>query len=328
MLAVTSTPFSDEVVNVVPPSTSTACYPSWHAIFAPLASGSQVTVASGCRVNAQGNVPCAPEKMRAVAEAQLQRLVSRWLFDGKLSLDAYTLARYMQTEVGDGTIEERVAVGEAAVNRARLKKPPTSVVGLLLFNQRFGHPNRGYYGPIHGPGGVTTSPYDRWASTSKDPTVLTLLLAIAILNGLTDNFSRGADDQVGLEYASAFPNPAGFVQKLARQGDYWVGPLPGVDHWRTFLTRSVGVSPASPTGATLLMRGLLAVSSRTRPIWSREMPICMPREITIAGKPRSTKNIIVGLVATLGLVGLSWVSLQVAKDLAAVKAMPSQRRRV
>lgn len=225
-----------------------------------------IKVVSGCST-VGGNVNCPPEQMRARAEAQgLQQ--GWWPAGEPLTLTHYTLARYMTSEVGSGTPEERVAVGEAVVNRARLAK--TDVNGMLLYRQVSGHPNRGWYGPIHGPEGVSSAPYGRWAATSKDPTSVNLLLAKLILDGSTDNFAMGADDQNGMQY---FENPAANVRKQADQGDYWVGPLPGVNHWHTFLYRHFGVDQNTPTGQLLLQRGLAAVANRASPDWSG-LPYC------------------------------------------------------
>jgi len=250
-------------------ATSTQCYPWFHAKFEPLRQAKQVTIRSGCSLGSNGNINCPPEAMRANAEAQLRAMGAL----GSLDLETYTLARYMQGEVGSGTIEERVAVGEAAVNRAKLAGKK-SALDILLYRQAPGHPNRGWYGPIHGSGGVTSAPYGRWATTSADPTVLTLLLANLVTSGQSNNFSRGADDQDGLEYTAAFPDPAYKVTKEAGEGNYWVGPLPGVDHWHTFLWRHYGVSKSSAEGAALLARGLAAVADRTRPTWPADMPVC------------------------------------------------------
>lgn len=244
-------------------TTKIDCYPWWHAEYEPLRKAQQITVSSGCST-VNGNVACSPESMRANAEAQIGE---------PLSLEAYTLARYMQSEVGSGTLEERVAVGEAAVNRS--KKLPRGVLDLLLYRQgNPSHPNYGYYGPIHGEGGVTTAPYGRWAATSRDPTYLTIKLAKLVADGKSGNFARGADDQDGLEYTAAFPDPAAKVRFQANKGSYWIGLLPGVDHWRTFLWRDYGVRPTSPEGAALLAQGLAAVADRSRPQWSPDLPIC------------------------------------------------------
>lgn len=266
------------------------CYPWWHAKFAPYI-GHDATIRSGCSLNAAGNIGCEPESMRANAEAQLR--AGGYL--SSLSLETYTLARYMQGEVGGGTLEERVAVGEAAKNRAKLEG--TTINGILLYRQAQGHPNRGYYGPIHGSGGVTTAPYGRWATTSADPTVLTLLLADLVTSGQSGDFSLGADDQDGIEYQSAFPDIPAYVRLLANRGKFWVGPLPGVDHWRTFLQTTIkGQTASTPYGAARVEGTLAALEGRVRPTWPADLPICP--------KPLNTMLALVGIVGTLG--GMWW----------------------
>lgn len=301
--------------------TPSTCWPPWHATLAPLAQGAQVTVFSGCALNDQGNIACSPESMRAAAETRL-RALAPGLFSGKLSLEAYTLARYMQSEVGSGTIEERVAVGEAAVNQAKLRGK--TVLNVLLYNQGPGHPNYGFYGPIHGPTGVTTAPYRRWASTRLDPTVLTLLLADLVASGRSGNFARGADDQSDLFNRTAYPNPVSTLQSTAARGNYWVGPLPGVDHRHTFLMRKYGVLPTSPQGMALLARGIGAVSSSAGPVWPVSTAVC-----TTSGPPGpggdSSKGwkIAAGIA---GVVGAGWLALYIAKSLAATSTLGRRRR--
>lgn len=269
--------------------TSQECYPFFHALGD---STPDTVISSGCGLDGNGNIACDPEAMRADAEAQLNQLG----YSGSLSLTAYTLSRYMQAEVGGGSLEERVAVGEAAVNRANTTGL-SSVNDLLLYRQGPGHPNYGFYGPIHG-GTFPAAPYGRWASTSQDPTLLTLLLAQLVDGGDTVNFSDGADDQDGLEYTSAFPDPAAYVRQQATKGNYWVGPLPGVDYWRTFLWRHYGVTPDSSDGAALMQRGLDAVANKARPTWG-ELPLC-PKPATrkmlyIAG----AAGLLLGAIAAL-----------------------------
>lgn len=270
---------------------STTCYPWFHATFAPMAAGPQTTISSGCAVGSDGNIPCSPESMRANAEAKMQAL--GYLPNG-LSLATYTLARYLHSEVGDGTVEERVAVGEAAVNRAAMGH--TDVNGLLLYRQPAGHPNRGYYGPIHGIGtGVSTAPYGRWAATSRDPTVLSILLADLITSGQSGNFAGAADDQAGPEawISQGSTALANYVRGLANGGKYWIGPLPGVDHWRTFLTYTPGPIERAAAGPALMQRGIAALSlPAQRLVWPADLPIC--------GKPMSNAG--VALLAGLGLL--------------------------
>lgn len=217
-------------------ATPTNCYPWWHAKYAPLRA-KPIYVNSGCGVNASGNVGCSPETMRGKAEAFLRT----GGFLSELSLETYTLARYMQGEVGGGhgpgTIEEAVAVGEAAVNRAKLEGLK-SVNSLLLYRQSSGHPNYGFYGPIHASGGTSSAPYGRWATTHTDPTVLACVLADLVTSGRSGNFNQGADDQAGLQYSVNFPTITGAIMSWANRHLFWVGPLPGVDHWRTFLVKT------------------------------------------------------------------------------------------
>jgi hypothetical protein len=208
----------------------------------------------------------------------------------------------MHSEVGSGTIEERVAVGEAAVNRA--KRERTNILGLLLFRQPEGHPNRGRYGPIHGVGtGVSTAPYGRWAATSRDPSLLSILLADLVISGKSGNFNNDGDDQDGPEAWINLGQTAltNYVQKLASNGKYWVGPLPGIDHWHTFLQFTPGFKGSStPEGQFLMQRGIEALTlPAQRPSWPADMPVC--------GKPASSSTLwIVGILATI--VGAWWMT--------------------
>ncbi len=268
------------------------CYPWFRPTYLPILQGTQTYIRSGCSVGANGNISCSPESMRANAERQLQ---AKGLFKDGLSLATYTLARYMQGEVGSGTLEERVAVGEAAVNRAKLERLSQGVLSLLLYRQPAGHPNRGYYGPIHGVGtGTSSAPYGRWATTSADPTILTLLLADLVMTGQSRDFAKGADDQDGPEYwipqgQTALTN---YVKNLASKGKYWVGPLPGIDHWHTFLQFTPDPVTRAASGKALMQRGIEALTlPRRSPSWG-SLPIC--------GKPMST-----GQTFFLAMLGLA-----------------------
>lgn len=285
----------------------TLCYPAWHVKFWPLTLLPQVTLSSGCALNAQGNIACAPEAMRAAAEAQLKQLVPG-LFPGALSLETYTLARYMESEIGSGTIEERVAVGEAAVNQAKLRGK--TILNVLLYNQNPTHPNYGFYGPIHGPAGITTAPYRRWASTRRDPTILTLLLAELVTSGQSQNFANGADDQADYFAREAFANPVATLQRQATQGTYWVGPLPGVNHRKTFLMRKFGLAPTTPEGATLLARGIAAVTGKMAPP-PADLPICAPA--TTPPSSSHGRQILISALLVGGLIGASWLTLRVVR---------------
>ncbi|OFZ80094.1 MAG: hypothetical protein A2583_03295 [Bdellovibrionales bacterium RIFOXYD1_FULL_53_11] len=212
--------------------------------------------------------------MRATAEAKMQDL---GLWKGKLPLTVYTIARYISSEVGSGTPEEKVAVAEAAVHRAK-RFDLHDVNDLLLYRQVSGHPNRGWYGPVHS--ADFSAPYGRWASTSQDPGIDDLLIGNLVLTGKTKNFSQGADDQLGMDIilnrqgAAAVANT---VTSNAARRQYWVGPLPGVNHWHTFLFKERSdVAPNSSVGQALVQRALNAVADLRQPDWS-SLSICKPR---------------------------------------------------
>lgn len=252
----------------LPPATSmfeeVRCFPPWYAIYGKYGGrNSSQTIVSGCST-VNGNVQCKPESMAAKAGQVVGRPVS---------LEAYTLARYLASEVGSGTAAEKVSVAQAALNRVRYIEPGTqgNILNLLLYRQPVGHPNRGYYGPIHGPSGVSTAPYKRWAATSRDPTVGDVMIALGVLSGEIDpNFNKGADDQMGPEYLN---DPVASVRSHSRQRDYWVGPLPGVDPWHTIQYRHLkDVPPESLLGQQLIERGVKAMQS-AKPDWSTT-PIC------------------------------------------------------
>ena len=252
--------------------TRMTCLPWWHARFAPWSGKGRVIVKSGCATSG-GRVMCDPAAMQAAAEAFL-RVKGLWKGSRPLPLTAYTLARYTSSEVGSGTPEEKVAVAEAAVNRTRLEK--LKDVNQLLLYRRVGSRGYGAYGPIHDPS--MGAPFGRWASTSRDPGVDDLLIADFVLSGKAANFNRGGDDQYGPSVEGDVHHPKGWAAAgLARRADrrnYWVGPLPGVDHWKTFIFRHMpNVAPNTPLGKQLLARGVAALTDRRRPDWS-QLPVC------------------------------------------------------
>lgn len=233
------------------------CWPAWY----PKVIGfggrpSASVVSSGC-ATVGGNVQCRPVDMAKAAG---------------VSFEVYTLARYMASEVGSGPAAEKLAVGEAALNRAALEG--ISITKLLVYRQASTHPNYGYYGPINvrNTAGKLTAPYGRWAATSKDPTRGDLALAAGLISGELRGFNKGADDQDGVEY---FDDPVGHVRREGAKRKYWVGPLPGVDPWRTFQLRSLKtIDPDSPVGRALIDRGVAALKG-SRPDWeAMSLPVC------------------------------------------------------
>jgi hypothetical protein len=276
------------------------CLPWFHAVYAPLESEpwTKATIPSGCSMDGTGNIPCEPEAMRAASEAWLAHSAPQALamIGGSLSLLAYTFARYMHSEVGSGTIEERVAVGEAAVNQAKRRAGMLSswhakLNGMLLPN--------GMYGAIHAPDaycasigmGPDCNAARRWAATSRDPSVMALLLAHLVVTEASDGFALGAETQWGPEYLK---NPDGsrmksgttqarvesFVRYAASDNGgryYWVGDLPGVDPWHTWLAAK-GSSAGSIGSEALIQRGISALpltsgGTPIRPDWG-SLPVC------------------------------------------------------
>lgn len=290
----------------------TLCYPWWHAIYAPLRAQYAVPVPSGFTVNADGNVPANPETLRAAAEKQLRQRGLDW----PLSLDAYSLARNISTEVGSGSIEEMVALGETTQNQARRRG--RSVYDLIVNPQGVGHPNRGFYGNINkrnAEGQVVAAGTGRWTASSKDPTLMSIAIANLVLSGQSGDFTRGADDQDGPDAWAPQGQAAinNFVRHRASNNQYWIGPLPGIDHWHTFLQITVpGISPSSPAGQKLIQRGIDALQLPvTRPSWPENLPICTNvSDGTSPGRKMLIgAAILAGAAALLG--GAFWFSKQV-----------------
>jgi len=248
------------------------CLPDWVARYAEIPN---TKVSSGCTTS-QGNVQCDPAAMARAAGQHIGR---------EVSLEAYTLARYITSEVGTRSVPERVAVGQAAVNRVRYTEGLRSILDLLLYRQSASGPCaawRGRFGPIHGPHlnpacGKPKAPYGRWAATSADPALSNLVIAIDILNGtIPADFSKGADDQYGPEILvreQGLETTQNGVRRRGGEQRYWVGPLPGVDHQRTFLyTTRKDIEPTSQLGRFLIDRGVAAIAA-PRPNWTG-LPTC------------------------------------------------------
>lgn len=303
--------------------TPTNCYPWWHAPLTKLASqpgmktsdGKDRIVPSGCGMDSTGNVPCSPATMRATSETWLAQNMPAALatIGGHLGQDVYTFARYMHSEVGSGTIEERIAVGEAGFNQLKARGG-LSAIGRMLT------PN-GKYGAIHVPAarcaaeGCKSCNCDkRWAATSRDPSIIAIVLAHFVLTGQSDGFAGKAETQWGPE---ALKNADGtymgsgttrakvesFVRYAASEKLFWVGPLPGVDPWHTFLTYkgNVLVMANTATREAAIKRGIEALPLSAngmpiRPKWPATMPVCA-KGVSVAG--------VSGAEIALALLGLA-----------------------
>lgn len=245
------------------------CIPAWFAGYLAL---SNKTINSGYRVDGAGNVPADPMALTKAAGRAIAGDVSLSpalrARGARLTLAAYTLARYVTTEVGTSSIGDAVAVLQDAVNQA-VRRGHGDVVRLLLQAQALGHPNRGWYGPINVQVNGLTAPFGRWAATTKDPTLRAIVLAQDVLDGVIPRgFNKGGADQANL---TLFNNPTARIQKLAGEGLYWTGPLPGANH-----RRSMHFAPVSdvttPTAAALITRAVAALSTAA-PSWAKT-PIC------------------------------------------------------
>lgn len=281
-----------------------SCWPWFSPVYRPLAAQAwtKTIIPSGCAVDSRGNIPCSPESIRAKAEAWLAKNYPQVLaqIGGRLSLDVYTFARYMHSEVGSGTVEERVAVGEAAYNRSR--RWNRSIYNMLTPS--------GFYGPIHAPDAyceslgydctnksrVCCAPYKRWASTARDPSIMSLLLASLVVSGGSGDFTNGADDQAGPQawIKQGQAKLTNYVKYLANNGKFWAGPIPGIDHWHTFLTITPDAVTRSVMGKQLLQRGIDALTlPRRPPEWPPESEVC--------GKPLLSRRATSFLVTMAGI---------------------------
>ncbi len=278
-----------------------AIMPSWYAPLLKVVDLPRLS--SGCSV-INGNVNCSAEVLLAKANAKMQEL---GLIKEPLTLDEYTLACYIASEGGSGTPSEKVAIAEAARNRAA--QAGTSVDGLLRLRQKPGHPNRGHYGPIHATEAECTArgekkgcaPYGRWASTKRDPKPQDLLIARMVLSGQTANFARSADDQMGPDAGVSLGFGKDWVDRKIRsqaeKRSYWVGLLPGVNHRKTFLfaTRK-DIDPASPTGQELINEALKW--AHVKPDWENISPAT--GEPARAGLLSTWQMVLIGAGGILG----------------------------
>jgi len=275
-------------------------------------------VPSGCSIDETGNIPCAPSSMRAAAEKWLALNVPAMLtlIGGKLDQTVYTFARYMHSEVGSGTIEERVAVGEAAINQAKSR---AGALGDWISKLNTMLTPNGKYGAIHAPAaycaalgtcGTACNCAGRWAATTRDPSVLAIVLANLVVSGGSGGFARGAMTQWGPEYlentngsrmgtGTTRARVENFVRYAAssKGGRYfWIGPLAGVDPWHTWLAgKKLPIGVNAETAIQYGIEGLaLAADGRpSRPLWPKDLPIC--------GKPMSGGGAALALLLGIGV---------------------------
>lgn len=229
-----------------------ACYPWWHTAFerfkgmrypslpacAQGSNGDQVDRDPESRTF--GDVVCSPETLRKWAELQMNKM---GVWEGTLPIDVYSVARNITSEMGSGSVEERMAVALTTINEARRRKmTPTR---LILINKTGGT----RYGIINDSSGVN---FGRFTSSSKEPTVENIHIAAFALSGKAGKFPldfvHGGNDQA----QASIITPA---RHAADRRQYWVGPIVGVDGWATMIMRTrPEVDPKSPEGQILIRR--------------------------------------------------------------------------
>jgi hypothetical protein len=298
-----------------------ACFPWFHEKYSALAAEgwTKATIASGCSMDNTGNVPCSPSSLRDKAQAWLGQNAPQVfpLIGGSLSQLTYTFARYMHSEVGSGTIEDRVAVGEAGVNQAQRRAGVlgswTSALNKMLI------PN-GLYGAIHAPDAYCASigkpprcnAANRWAATSRDPSVMSLLLAHLVASGASGDFANGAETQWGPDAfkfsdGSKLDSPTNvgrFIKAVANQGYYWVGPLAGVDPWHTFLVKKMSSLTGAASMALAAENLLLDGSRPIRPDWGSLSQCSRPLLSHISPTGKTFLIASLGLAAGAGIASL------------------------
>lgn len=184
----------------------------------------QINLISHCAVGPDGTVSCDPDVMRARTEEQLGR---------PLSLDAYSVARNVASEAGEGTLAEKIAIAEAAVNRARADG--ISISRLVMKD------GRRY---------AKQSGLNPRVASSQDPMLEDLVAAELALAGRTGRLARGATHYFAPRYygetslrelfqrwASGWGSPT--------MGLAWVGPIAGVRPRSQFFMRATTKSGAS-----------------------------------------------------------------------------------
>jgi hypothetical protein len=253
-------------------------------------------VSSGYGVNADGNIPVDPKQLLAAAKQKIANDTSLPLMirqrAGRLTLAAYTLARYVTSEVGTSSIGESIAVLQDAVNQA-IRRGHNDVVRLLVYSS---NTNGGWYGPINR---GKTAPFNRWASTSSDPTVRAIVLAQDVLDGVIPrDFNKGGADQANL---TKYDNPNATIRRLAGEGLYWTGDLPGVDHRRSMSFAPVPFITA--TESTYLVDRAIRALNTPAPTWSK-FPYCDGSPQPHHGKLIATATIAFGV----GVGTLLWLT--------------------
>lgn len=149
--------------------------------------------------------------------------------DASLDVNTYALARMLSSEENSGSAEVLLALAEAARNQAARRG--RSVYSLLTSSK---YPSRaGRFGAQKG----------AWASTRLDPNGRHVAAAQVALGG--SDFTGGARDffdprtqDGGVQLGEALRlTSEQYIADRAKEGLFWVGPLPGIDPYKLMLFR-------------------------------------------------------------------------------------------
>jgi len=204
-------------------------------------------------VDSTDYVPCAPEALRKQAQAYMRSIGVR---PRSVSLDVYSLARNIRSEHGSGSVEEKVAIAEAARNEAARRGK--SLTALLLLNSD----GKALYGKQR---------QGRFAGTSQDPTVGDVQIAYYVLSKRT-NLTRGATKYLHPGGMSSVKRLFEVLEDWGKR-NVWVGHLPGIVAHKQFMMRP---ARSGENVAAINAAGFAAIrdkSSPPLPVDICEMPV-------------------------------------------------------
>lgn len=184
---------------------------------------------AGCPADASGVVRCTPTSMRASVDAQLHELGLFRPHD-TLSLDAYSIARNIQSEASTGSLAEKAAIAQSALNRAR--RDGISISQLTMrdgtrYARQMGRNPR--------------------VASSQDPTWQDVVLAIMALRGELQGTAKGATHYFSPKVQDSLYRQGrvssdrwDIYNRWTKSWGYaWVGPIGGIDPHKQFLMREV-----------------------------------------------------------------------------------------
>ncbi|UCC72067.1 MAG: hypothetical protein JSV86_17115 [Gemmatimonadota bacterium] len=214
--------------------------PHYHDVLANFATDTRKV--TNCPVGGDDYVPCPPESLRKQAETFMREAGLR---PRRVSLDTYSLARNIRSEHGRGSVEEKVAIAEAARNEA--SRRGKSITQLLLINRQ----GRPLYGRQR---------QGRFAGTSQDPTVGDVQIADYVLRKGT-NLTRGATKYLHPGAMSSQERLFEVLHDWAKR-NVWVGHIPGILAHEQFMMRPIR---PGENAATINAAGFAAIRRRSSP---------------------------------------------------------------